>query len=76
MFEKALDNLQKCSPINQQLLAQTHNNIAKALEGLNRYKDATDYAKQAFEIARSTLGSNHPETEAYRNHFDQLRRKL
>jgi tetratricopeptide (TPR) repeat protein len=76
LFEKALDNLQKCSPINQQLLAQTHNKISKALEALDRYKDATDNAKQAFEIARSTLGSNHAETEAYRNHFDQLRRKL
>jgi tetratricopeptide (TPR) repeat protein len=76
LFEKALDNLQKCSPINQQLLAKTYNNIAKALEGLGRYKDAADYAKQAFEIAHSTVGSNHPETEAYRNQFDQLRPKL
>ena len=76
LFEKALDNLQKCSPINQQLLAKTYDNISKALDGLGRYKVATDYAKQAFEIAHSNLGSNHPETEAYRNHFDQLRRKL
>ena len=64
-FEKALDHLQKCSPINQQLLAKTQNNIAKTLDGLGRYREA-------FEIALSTLGSDHPETKVYRDHLDQL----
>jgi tetratricopeptide (TPR) repeat protein len=76
LFEKALDSLQKCSPINQQLLAKTYNNLAMALEGLDRYREALDYVKRAFDTARSALGSNHPETEVYRNHFDQLKRKL
>jgi tetratricopeptide (TPR) repeat protein len=76
LFEKALENLQKCSPINQQLLAKTYDNIALALEGLDRYREALDYVKQAFDTARSVLGSNHPATEAYRNHSDQLQQKL
>lgn len=76
LFKQALDNLQKCVPINQQLLAKTFKNIAMALDGLSRYREAVDYAKQAVDTVRSALGSTHAETKVYQNYFDQLKRKL
>jgi flagellin-like hook-associated protein FlgL len=47
-----------------------------ALDGLQRYREAIDYAKQAVDAARSALGSSHVETQMYQNYFDQLKRKL
>jgi len=75
-FEKALENLRQCVPINQQLLAKTFNNIAMALDGLTRYREAIDYAKKAVNTGRSALGFTHPETKAYQNYFDRFKRQL
>ncbi len=54
----------------------TYNNIAMALDGLQRYRETMNYAKQAIDTARSALGSSHVETQMYQNYFDQLKRKL
>ena len=75
-FEKALGNLRKCVPINQTVLAKTYDNMATALNGLQRYREAVNYAKQAADTARYALGSSHSETKRYQKHLDELRRKL
>ena len=75
-FEKALEASRTSVLREDQLLAEIHNNIAQALEHLERIDEAIYSATQATEIAFSALGTDHPDALAYQTHFDQLMRKL
>ena len=75
-FEKALEAALVSVPRDDQLVAKTHNNIARALEDLGRIEDAIYSATQATEIASSGLGRDHPDTQIYQTHLDKLLRKL
>ena len=57
-------------------LAKTYNNMSVNLNGLQRYREATNYAKQAVDTAYSTLGASHSETKIYQEHLNELKRKV
>lgn len=75
-FVKALEICNTSVSVNFLLLTMTHDHMATALEGLEQIDEAIYCATQATETASSALGPDHPDTKAYRNHLDQLMRKL
>ena len=75
-FEKALETLTDSVSANSELVAKTHDNMATALDGLERVEEAIYSAEQAVSTASSALGPDHPDARAYRNHQEQLLRKL
>ena len=75
-FEKALETLTSAVPVSFPLVAKTHDNMATALEGLERIDEAIYSATQATETASSALGPDHPDTQAYQTHLEKLMHKL
>ena len=76
IFEKVLDKLIKSFSSAPQLLAKTYDNMTTALEGLERIEKAMYSAEQAAATASAALGPDHPDTQAYQTHLEQVRRKL
>jgi tetratricopeptide (TPR) repeat protein len=75
-FEKALEIILTSLSNNHPLLAKTYSNMAKALDGCGRYKEAVDCAEQAVTTARQNFESTSVEIEAYENQLLQLQQKM
>ena len=75
-FQKALEKLVSSFSSDYQFVAKTHNNMATALDGLDRLEEAIYSAEQAVNTASSAFGPDHPDTVTYRNHCHELLEKL
>jgi tetratricopeptide (TPR) repeat protein len=70
--QKALEMQFKIVPDDHPSLAIRYFNMAIALEGLKKFKEAIDHIKQAIEILRKSSGQYHRRIKHYQQHLEKL----
>lgn len=74
--KNALKIQQETLPDDHPSLAIRYFNMAIALEGLKKYKEAIDNVTRAIQILRETYGTHQRKIRYYQRYLDKLREKL